>query len=91
MKTPRVEPPTDTAGDSPYITVAQLAARWHLPIKTIYNMRCDGKLPDAIRRGRNVLFPLAQIEAQELADFAASRAESAEREHQMRAPEAAAA
>jgi predicted DNA-binding transcriptional regulator AlpA len=78
-------------GQSLYITIRQLAERWNLPEKTVYNMRYDGKLPAAIRRGRNVLFLLTEIEAMDEADRAAEREAAEEREHQMRPPEAAVA
>ena len=74
--------PTD--GASPFLTIAQLADRWHTTKKTIYNLRSAGKLPPGIRRGRNVLIPLAAITAKENADLAVEQSRAAERERQMR-------
>ncbi|WP_062215666.1 helix-turn-helix domain-containing protein [Streptomyces sp. NBRC 109706] len=65
---------------SPHLTVSQLAARWHTDPKGIYNLRQRGKTPPAMRRGRILLFPLAEVEAHErrLLDADSQRANTVE-------------
>lgn len=57
---------TQTA-ESPHLTVAQLAARWHTTANAIYLMRHKGTGPAAIKRGTRVLFPLAEVKKAEQA------------------------
>jgi hypothetical protein len=57
--------------DSPHLTVAQLAKRWHTTEQAIYHLRHRRKAPRAFRRGRQLLFPLAVVEAHEAAALAA--------------------
>jgi predicted DNA-binding transcriptional regulator AlpA len=56
------KPPT---AESPHLNVAQLAARWQTTKKAIYNMRSEGTAPPCFKRGRNLMFPLAEVEAHE--------------------------
>ncbi|MFF4746847.1 DNA-binding protein [Streptomyces sp. NPDC001268] len=58
---------------SPYLTVRQLAKRWHTTENAIYTARSRrrGTYPKGFRRGRLVLFPLSEVEAHERAEQAA--------------------
>lgn len=53
--------------ESPHLTVKQLAARWQTTEQAIYMARHRRKAPKGFRRGREVLFPLAEVEAFEAA------------------------
>jgi hypothetical protein len=55
----------------PHLTVKQLARRWHTTPQAIYNMRHRRKTPPSFKRGRELLFPLAAVEAHEAAGLAA--------------------
>lgn len=59
------------AVDSPHLNVKQLAKRWHKTPQAIYSMRHRGDAPQGFKRGREVLFPLVQVEAFEAALMAA--------------------
>jgi hypothetical protein len=60
---------TTATENSPYITVAQLAVRWHTTPNAIYTARSRRrKYPRGFRRGRNVLFLLSEVEAHERAE-----------------------
>lgn len=58
---------------SPYLTLRQLAKRWHTTENAIYTARSRrrGTYPRGFKRGKNVLFLLSEIEAHERADQAA--------------------
>jgi hypothetical protein len=65
---------TTTASDkSPHLTVPQLAARWQTTPAAIYIARHRGKAPKGFKRGVNVLFPLAAVEAFEAQQMADDR------------------
>lgn len=66
-----------TAAESPYLTVTQLAKRWHTTEQAIYHLRHRRKAPKAFRRGRQLLFPIVAVEAHEAAALAADTAGSA--------------
>ena len=57
---------TAKTADKP-LTVEELAAHWGVSKKAIYNMRYRGKAPRCFKRGRNLMFPIAEIEAFEQA------------------------
>lgn len=59
------------ADESPHLTVKQLAKRWHTTPQAIYMMRHRRKAPRGFKRGRELLFPLAGVEAHEAASQAA--------------------
>jgi hypothetical protein len=61
--TQRTEPPT-------HLTVADLATRWHTSAQAIYNMRHRRKGPRGFRRGKEILYPLTEVEAYEAAAMA---------------------
>lgn len=65
--------PQSESGSSPHLTVKQLAARWHTTPAAIYIARHRGKAPKGFKRGVNVLFPLAAVEAFEAAQMASDR------------------
>lgn len=48
-----------------YLTVVQLAERWHLHKKSLGNWRVKGTGPAFIKIGKKVLYSLAVIEAWE--------------------------
>lgn len=48
--------------ESPYLTVADLAARWHTTPNAIYTARHKRRAPRGFRRGQKVLFPLDAVE-----------------------------
>jgi hypothetical protein len=54
--------------------VPQLAARWQTTPAAIYIARHRGKAPKGFKRGVNVLFPLAAVEAFEAEQMAGDRA-----------------
>lgn len=63
---------TRTDESSPYLTVDQLAKRWHTTPNAIYTARSRRRnYPKGFRRGRKVLFPLSEVEAHERAEQAA--------------------
>ncbi|GGU52085.1 DNA-binding protein [Streptomyces lavendofoliae] len=64
---------TQTDETSPYLTVRQLAKRWHTTENAIYTARSRrrGTYPRGFKRGRLVLFRLAEVEAHEQAEMAA--------------------
>lgn len=63
---------TQTDEASPYLTVTQLAKRWHTTPNAIYTARSRRrKYPKGFRRGRKLLFPLSEVEAHERAEQAA--------------------
>lgn len=63
---------TRTDEPSPYLTVDQLAERWHTTPNAIYTARSRRrKYPKGFRRGKKVLFPLSEVEAHERAEQAA--------------------
>ncbi|WKX70023.1 DNA-binding protein [Streptomyces sp. XD-27] len=53
--------------ESPHLTVKQLAKRWHTTPQAIYMMRHRRKAPRGFKRGREVLFPLADVAQHEAA------------------------
>lgn len=59
--------------ESPHLTVAQLAARWQTTKQAIYIARHRGKAPNGFKRGRDVLFPIAEVEAFEASRMAADK------------------
>jgi predicted DNA-binding transcriptional regulator AlpA len=59
--------PKPLTAESPHLTVAQLADRWQTTKKAIYNMRSLGTAPPCFKRGRNLMFPLGEVEAHERA------------------------
>lgn len=64
---------TTTDEPSPYLTVRQLAKRWHTTANAIYTARSRRRdtYPQGFKRGRLVLFPLTEVEAHERAEQAA--------------------
>lgn len=52
-----------------HLTATELAARWHKKTGTLQNWRIMGKGPGYIKLGNTVLYPLAEIEAHEQANF----------------------
>jgi hypothetical protein len=64
---------TQTDETSPYLTVRQLAKRWHTTENAIYTARSRrrGTYPRGFKRGRLVLFRLAEVLAHEQAEMAA--------------------
>lgn len=63
---------TRTDEPSPYLTVDQLAKRWHTTPNAIYTARSRRRnYPKGFRRGRRVLFPLTEVVAHEKAEQAA--------------------
>jgi hypothetical protein len=64
---------TQTDETSPYLTVRQLAKRWHTTENAIYTARSRrrGTYPRGFKRGRLVLFRLAEVLAHEEAEMAA--------------------
>jgi predicted DNA-binding transcriptional regulator AlpA len=74
-----------TETQSPHLTVRQLAARWQTTEQAIYNLRNRRKLPRAFKRGRNLLWPVAAIEAHEASQLAADCKSPAQ--YDMRPPE----
>ncbi|OKH91456.1 hypothetical protein [Streptomyces uncialis] len=58
--------------ESPYLTVKQLAARWHTTTNAIYTARSRRRnYPKGFRLSGKVLFPRAEVEAYERAGQAA--------------------
>ncbi|WP_063735575.1 hypothetical protein [Streptomyces sp. RTd22] len=49
--------------ESPHLTVKQLAARWQTTAQAIYMARHRRKAPRGFKRGRELMFPLAEVEA----------------------------
>lgn len=64
---------TDETPQSPHLTVAQLAARWHTTPQGIYSARHRGKAPKGFKRGVKLLFPLNEVEQFEEHGMAADR------------------
>jgi predicted DNA-binding transcriptional regulator AlpA len=62
---------TQTDEASPYLNVKQLAKRWHTTPNAIYTARSRRRGPRGFKRGKQVLFPLSEIEAHERAEQAA--------------------
>lgn len=48
---------------SPYLTVDDLAERWHSTPHAVRDMRSKGQLPPATRIGKRLLWDVADIEA----------------------------
>ncbi|MEU8537560.1 helix-turn-helix transcriptional regulator [Streptomyces parvulus] len=65
--------PQSESDSSPHLTVKQLASRWHTTPAAIYIARHRGKAPQGFKRGANVLFPLAAVEAFEAEQMASDR------------------
>ncbi len=59
--------------ESPHLTVAQLADRWHTTPQAIYTARHRGKAPKGFKRGVKLLFPISQVEEFEAHGIAADR------------------
>lgn len=78
-----------STGESPHLTVLQLARRWHKTPQAIYNMRHRGKAPKGFKTGREVLFPIREVEAFETAAIAADPKSNRADRHEMRPAEPA--
>lgn len=62
----------ETRADGPKpLTIRELAERWKTTPRAIYNMRYIGTAPRCFKRGRNLMFPLAEVERWEDAGLAA--------------------
>ncbi|MDJ1132434.1 helix-turn-helix domain-containing protein [Streptomyces iconiensis] len=61
---------TQRTEESPHLTVAELAARWHTTENAIYHLRHRRKLPPAISGGRKLLWPRTAIEEYEAGEIA---------------------
>ncbi len=59
------EPALPEGADGTYLTVKQLADRWHTSENAIYIRRHKRTAPPGYQEGRRVLFPLAEVEAHE--------------------------
>ena len=64
---------TQTTSDSPHLTVAQLANRWHTTKQAIYTARHRGKAPKGFKRGVGLLFPLSEVLEFEAGQMAADK------------------
>ncbi|MGO9294784.1 MAG: helix-turn-helix transcriptional regulator [Streptosporangiaceae bacterium] len=64
--------PTAT-GDSPYLTIDDLAERYQVPVATVRYWRLQGVGPKAVKIGRFVRYPLASVLAFERQLHAAAR------------------
>lgn len=60
--------------ESPYLTVKELAARLKIKVKGVYNLRQSRKGPPALTVGRELRFPLVEVEKWEAARLAADAA-----------------
>ena len=67
-----IEAPTD---ESPYLTTKELAKRLKLTVKGVYSLRQSRQGPPALTVGRELRFPLAEVERWEAAGIAADLAE----------------
>jgi hypothetical protein len=57
---------TPTAEDSPYLTVKQLARRFHTTPNAIYTARSRRRrFPRGFKNGKQVLFPITEVEEYE--------------------------
>ncbi len=45
-----------------YLTTAELAARLRTTVSVLYEWRCAGKGPRAIKPGTRILYPVAEVE-----------------------------
>ncbi len=59
------EPALPDSTDGTYLTVKQLADRWHTTKNAIYIRRHKRTAPPGYQEGRRLLFPLAEVEAHE--------------------------
>jgi predicted DNA-binding transcriptional regulator AlpA len=50
-----------TTGDSPYLTVDELAERYQVPVATVRYWRVQGTGPKAVKIGRWVRYPLTDV------------------------------
>lgn len=75
------------ADESPHLTVQQLAKRWHTTPNAIYVRRHKGKAPRGFKSGREVLFPLTQVEAWEQAALDADPQSNRDTKPEMRPAE----
>ncbi|MEU1800801.1 DNA-binding protein [Streptomyces sp. NPDC019937] len=75
--------------ESPHLTVPQLAERWQTTPQAIYMARHRRKAPKGFRRGREVLFPLAEVEAFEAAAVDADPKSGTAMDPTLRPPEPA--
>lgn len=53
------------AGDSPYLTIDDLAERYQVPVQTVRHWRIRGTGPKAVKIGRFVRYPLDAVLAWE--------------------------
>lgn len=52
-----------------YLTAEQLAKRWDVTRQYIYNRRHAGNpMPEALKKGKHLLFPLDKVEAFEASE-----------------------
>lgn len=77
------------ADESPHLTVEQLATRWQTTKNAIYIARHRRKAPKGFRRGRELRFPVAEVERFEAAALDADPKSSADLDPTRQAPEPA--
>lgn len=55
-----------------HLTVKDLCQRWHIAAGTLQNWRSNGHGPAFLKWGKNILYPMTEIEAWEQKHFKTS-------------------